>query len=288
MTSKNIIVRILVIIIAMTALAPSSVFANANQPVRVTTNDLWNFIDDSEYNELGGQNNGNIGNTDSSISECVSNDCVSDTANQQVVERITITRNNQTVAIGDETGVHILQRVLLTQEEIQTLIPYARTPEETRMSPYPNRAMTEQELTAWNQEYDSLGGMNAFELEVLYYANQARINNNFTLFTVCPYLNRAAMLLANLRADFDWSGTHHIDPFYGDPTDRAAAFGFNPRDFGVTHVGENVGGVRSRGSAAINSWMNSAAHRETILNLPNRDNIIGVGTVQNRSILKAS
>ena len=83
------------------------------------------------------------------------------------VELIIIERDGEVVVRADETGVHILQRVLLTQEEIQSLIPLARTALETRMSPHPNRAMTAEELVAWNLEYDTLGGMNSLELLII-------------------------------------------------------------------------------------------------------------------------
>jgi len=73
------------------------------------------------------------------------------------VEPVIIMHDGEVVVRADETGVHILARVLLTQEEIQSLIPLARTALETRMSPHPNRAMTAEELVAWSIKLTRLG-----------------------------------------------------------------------------------------------------------------------------------
>jgi len=222
------------------------------QTVIIVTDDLFNFVSDDEPQAT----------------------------NLTTVSPVTITRNGTTVATGDETGVHILARVLLTQAEIQSLLPHARTAEETRMSAHPNRAMTQQELAAWNEEYDQLGGMNRFELEVLYHANQARIDNGATMFTVCPNLNRASRLHTNLMAD-GHMGLSHDDPFYGNATARAAVFGVSPRDEGVSHVSENSrgrSGASMNGNSAVTGWMNSPGHRTALLNLPNREvRLIGIG-----------
>jgi len=204
---------------------------------------------------------------------------------QPTINPISITRNGIEKARADETGVHILARVLLTQEEIQSLIPHARLVEETRMSPHPDRAMTQQELVAWNQEYDSLGGMNVFELEVLYLINNIRIEHNLVPFILCPYLNRASRLHTNLLSEGHWGPTRHYDPFYGsnDPVHgqpaRGRAFLFDstltdrPRSF----IGENSGSSAPRAESAVNGWMNSPPHRGQILEERWEDAHIGVG-----------
>ena len=190
------------------------------------------------------------------------------------VEPVIIERDGEVVVRADETGVHILQRVLLTQEEIQSLIPLARTALETRMSPHPNRAMTAEELVAWNLEYDTLGGMNQFELEVLYGINEIRHEHNLQPFALCPVLNRAARLHTNLRSDGHRvsGGSMHDDPFYGRASERAFLF-----DSTRTGAGENARGGLLEADHAVNGWMNSAGHRGQILNARWADPHIGVG-----------
>jgi len=202
------------------------------------------------------------------------------------VEPVIIERDGEVVVRADETGVHILARVLLTQEEIQSLIPLARTALETRMSPHPNRAMTAEELVAWNLEYDTLGGMNQQELEILYAANEVRIGYNLTPFALCPALNRASRLHSNLRTDGLARG--HNDPFYGpnDPTHgqpaRGRVFLFDsfapvvstgrPRSF----IGENIAG--GMGDRVVESWRNSTAgHAGVFSNSTWQDIHVGFG-----------
>jgi uncharacterized protein YkwD len=200
-----------------------------------------------------------------------------------VFDPITITRNGETKVIADETGVHILSKVLLTQEEIQSLIPYAKTREETRMSPHPERQMTAQELIAWNQEYDDLGGMNVFELEILYFVNRQRHENGLPSLTLYPNFNRASRLIVNLMADGHMS-LSHVDPFYGHPDCRYRIF--NPYTRGG--VVENLGGGTDRAGAAenlVNSWMGSGLHRMTILT-EGVEPLIGVGCITGRTAIK--
>jgi len=191
-------------------------------------------------------------------------------------DSVTITRDGITVARADRTGVHILARVLLTQEEIQSLLPHARTEHETRMSAHPNGAMTPQELEAWNQEYDDLGGMNDFELEILYLINNIRIENNLSPYGLCPTLNRASRLHTNLLAENRWTGgTRHRDIFYGRHIDRVKLF-----DPSLSSGSEITGGSVASAELAVDSWMNSLGHRGAIIN-PFLERHIGVGVTPN-------
>jgi uncharacterized protein YkwD len=159
------------------------------------------------------------------------------------------------------------------------------------MSPHPNRAMTQQELAEWNREYDSLGGMNSFELEVLYLINTIRIENNLTPFGLCPALNKASRLYSNLVDELNLTGHH--DPFYGamqtvTPTDavteRALLFDSTLRDRPRSFVGENSSGrgsVYSVPQGAVNNWMHSNGHRGQILSERWEDPHIGVGSAVN-------
>jgi len=192
-------------------------------------------------------------------------------------DSVTIIRDGITVARADRTGVHILARILLTQEEIQSLIPHAKTQHETRMSAHPNSAMTQQELEAWNQEYDDLGGMNAFELEILYLINNIRAENNLVPFGLCPALNRASRLHTNLLAENRWtSGTRHRDIFYGRHSDRVGLF-----DSSIFSVGENTGSSAASAGLAVDNWMGSPAHRSLIRNAFWENPHIGVGITPN-------
>jgi len=196
---------------------------------------------------------------------------------------ITITRNGETKVRADETGVHILGKVLLTQEEIQSLIPYAKTREETRMSPHPERQMTAQELIAWNQEYDDLGGMNVFELEILYFVNRQRHENGLPSLTLYPNFNRASRLIVNLMADGHMN-QDHFDPFYGGPNSRYRIF--NPYTRGG--LVENLGGGSNRAGAAenlVNGWMGSGLHRRAILTEGVKP-LIGVGSIAGGTAIK--
>jgi len=198
------------------------------------------------------------------------------------VEPVIIERDGEVVVRADETGVHILARVLLTQEEIQSLIPLARTALETRMSPHPNRAMTAEELVAWNLEYDTLGGMNSLELLILYQINEVRAEHNLVPFALCPALNRASRLHTNLITEghtgHGHSAGNHYDIFYGLQHDRADLF--NPslwRGIPRAFISENTGGNAIRNENQIAGWMNSAGHRGQILNARWEDPHIGVG-----------
>jgi len=223
------------------------------QTVIIVTDDLFNFVSDDEPQATNPTN----------------------------VAPVTITRNGTTVVRADETGVHILSRILLTQEEIQSLLPLARAAEETRMSPHPNRAMTAQELVAWNEEYDRLGGMNRQELEVLYRHNEIRAEHNLQLFAVCPALNRAARLQTNLMVDHSFFA--HDDPFYGRPTDRALLFDAALANRVRPFVSENAT-MASTSERAMTNWMNSSGHRDQILNAS--INFIGVGNTDARTATK--
>ena len=133
--------------------------------------------------------------------------------------------------------------------------------------PHPDRPMTPEELEEWIEEYRLLGGLNVFELEVIYLINQIRLDHDLVPLTICPYLSMAARLGSQLRLRSHW------DPHYGRPGHRAYLFAPHLIDAGNT-VGENTtAGVIPEHS--VNSWMNSPGHRLVILLRWNR--YIGVG-----------
>lgn len=194
-------------------------------------------------------------------------------------EPISILRDGVEIVRADETGVHILERVLLTQAEIRSLIPLARTHRETRMSPHPYRRMTEQELAAWNKEYDELGGMNAEELKVLYRINDIRASRNLHPYILCPALSRASRLHTNLMTDHDFFD--HIDPFYFGPPDRSILFKGPTSTVVENSIRGATGSMR-----AVDSWMNSPGHRIQIVST--RHQYIGIGFTGTFSTTKFS
>ena len=166
-------------------------------------------------------------------------------------------------------------RQFFTQEELLEMIEFAPDQSETLHStPHPFRAMTPEEVEAWSAEYFEMGGLNAQELETIFWLNEERIAYGLPPFAVCPYLSQAARLSAQLLAE-QWepgSQNHllrhgdlppHTDPHYGWGTARALLFA--PDDPYSISVPENLT-ITSLGSArAVDNWMYSPGHRIIVL-----------------------
>jgi len=174
---------------------------------------------------------------------------------------ITAVPITRTIALASQNGVTIVARGFMSQEQIRMLIPYARTPQETRSTtPHPARRMTEHELQMWIHEYNKLGGVNAFELEVLYLVNEFRAEEGLHPLILCPNLSMAARLATQMSAD-GHSLSNHTDPFYGSPSDRGALF----RDDFIWGLGENLAWGHGSPTVVINAWKNSSGHRRNML-----------------------
>ena len=133
--------------------------------------------------------------------------------------------------------------------------------------PHPDRRMTDQELSEWIEEYRLLGGLNVFELEVIYHINEIRAEHGLTPLTICPYQSMAARLGSQLRL------RQHADPHYGRPADRLMLF-----DPTFDRERASVGEVITAGAIpmhSVTSWMDSPGHRAIILRPHHR--YIGVG-----------
>jgi len=136
----------------------------------------------------------------------------------------------------------------------------------------PNRRLTEPERQAWIDEYNALGGMNAFELEII------RLTNEY----------RAASGLDQLMIDFDSAiiarfhsqtlatpgiprGTtlHNTGP-YGGASEIASAWNLRTRS-GNAHIG------RRTPDEVFDAWLSSEGHRSNILRTTHQN--IGVGSV---------
>ena len=144
--------------------------------------------------------------------------------------------------------------------------------------PHPDRRMTDQELSEWIEEYKLLGGLNVFELEVIYLINGIRAEHGLTQLTICPYLSMAARLGSQLRL------RNHWDPFYGRdgspsygrgrPNDRARLFNPPIDDLSRVTVEESTaaGAIPMH---PVTGWMESPLHRTMVLRSHLR--YIGVG-----------
>jgi len=172
-----------------------------------------------------------------------------------------------TYASADRNGISIPYRTFLSQDDITQLLPYARARTDTRAPAHPNRAMTESELQSWIANYDRMGGVNLFELEVLYLTNSVRAEEGLPPLHFCPYLSMAARLHTQLMADHNFFG--HQDPFYGGPGDRRALF---LSGFGAA---ENTAYGYWSPQSVINGWMDSPGHRANMLQ---SGGYIGIGS----------
>jgi len=130
----------------------------------------------------------------------------------------------------------------------------------------PNRVLTRAEMNAWRNEYDSLGGPNAFELEVVRLVNIERAARNLPPLSIDPILMKAARFKSQSMSDLNYMAH---DGVYGNPTALARTFGF---DGGV---GENLYRGPLTPERAVQGWMDSPGHRANILN--RQYGAIGVG-----------
>jgi uncharacterized protein YkwD len=179
----------------------------------------------------------------------------------------------QLATVGPE-GVHLAYANFFTQSEIRQIIPRARSAAETRHAErHPFRQMTEREFQAWIKEYNDRGGINSFELEVLYLLNRIRITNGLEPFTLCPVLSMASRLHAQLGTGGQVrQGNSHYDMYYGGPASRRELF------LGMGYLlptAENSSNGYTTAEGAVDGWMNSPPHRDGILN-PYM-NSIGIG-----------
>jgi len=158
---------------------------------------------------------------------------------------------------------------LFTTAELEVLIANAPNRDETRSATtLPNRRVTDDELDAWIVEYHALGGINAFELEVIKLVNEYRAAHGLLPLKICLLASMAARFHSQDMTDNDFFA--HVSPHHGSPSDRLEMFGL-PFLYGG---GENIGGGRSNPEMLMQLWLESPGHRGTLL----RDaSYIGVG-----------
>ena len=180
--------------------------------------------------------------------------------------------NTDEEAIEDREVISVLfeEVTLLTSEELLSLIKTAPLHQDTRSAtPLPNRRITDMELETWIEEYIELGGINAFELEVVRLINEVRADYGLHPLAICPQKCMAARFHSQEMVELDYLA--HQSPHHGGSVARMKMFG-NDRG-----LGENALGGRATPERVVQSWMNSPGHRALVLNATART--IGIGAV---------
>ena len=145
----------------------------------------------------------------------------------------------------------------------------------------PNRRLTAAERTAWIADYTAMGGSTANEREIVRLINVERANRNLVQVSIDNSLMHAARFFAQQAHDLrnQHTGSHNFGPYATNPAAQHGASANVAAAFGGNLGNWNAGNWSSSGtiSAAdlVNSWMNSAAHRDFILAADHR--FIGVG-----------
>jgi len=166
---------------------------------------------------------------------------------------------------------------MLTGEQLSELADSAPDIAETRSAmTFAARRITASELTAWSDEYWELGGINAFEFEVVRLINIERAAARLLPLAIEPRLSMAARFHSQEMADLRTWG--HRSPHHGRGAYRAEMFGHENIQDHVWGVRENIAGNTRCPQEVVAAWMNSPGHRAAILD----ESVltIGVGAVQ--------
>ena len=111
----------------------------------------------------------------------------------------------------------------------------------------PDRRLTAGELSAWINEYNDLGGINAVELEFVRLLNLQRAEANLPPLAVSPALMMSARFKAQEMEDLNygiWSANRAANPHYSPVYGK---FSVIPKMFGFQGIrGENIGGASGR------------------------------------------
>jgi uncharacterized protein YkwD len=166
---------------------------------------------------------------------------------------------------------------MLTDEQLSELVTTAPDISDTRSSmTMTNRRMTAAELTDWSDEYWELGGINAFELEIIRLINIERATADLHPLAISPQLSMAARFHSQEMADLQFFS--HRSDIYGRGTARANMFGHVNQQMGFFGAHENIHGGALTPERAMQGWMNSPGHRRAILD-PDALTI-GIGSVR--------
>jgi len=191
------------------------------------------------------------------------------------VSVVVISAISESASAQDEVEPIIFEILtLFTNEELLGMIETAPSHTETRSAmTFTNRHITNAELAAWIEEYKSLGGLNAFELELIMLINEIRIGYGLNPWAISMELSMAARF--HSQEMFDLEFMSHRSPIHGGPTERAIMFG-HVNSTGSHGTFENIGGARNgrrTPQMQVDAWMNSPGHRAALL----RDWHISIG-----------
>jgi len=185
-----------------------------------------------------------------------------------------ITETSPTPNTGNEIFAVLFDRpTLLSNNELLELIENAQSHLDTRPnSTLPNRHLTNSELVAWIAEYEALGGINAFELEVVRLINIERARAGLHPLQISPELMMATRFKCHEM--FNLNIFSHASSVYDS---IPVLFGHDPGVAGNMFNMLNYPHV-SNPEFAVNGWMNSEGHRRNMLS----DAVtIGVGVIAN-------
>ena len=113
--------------------------------------------------------------------------------------------------------------------------------------------------------------VSSYETEVIRLVNQIRRQNGLSELQTDWQLSRVARYKSqDMKKNYYFS---HTSPTYGSPFDMMKSFGISYKS-----AGENIAKGQKTPQAVVNAWMNSAGHRENILNKSYTH--IGVGYVE--------
>jgi len=107
------------------------------------------------------------------------------------------------------------------------------------------------ERADWIAEYESLGGPNAFELEVVRLINEIRAEHGLVELTLNNNLMMAARFYTQTKVDLNLPLGHREGP-YGGSAGTAQAFGSS---WNTANGATGGGGITPQG--VVNMWMNS-------------------------------
>ena len=147
-------------------------------------------------------------------------------------------------------------------------IPFEYTRSEIRL---PYARLTEDERTAWIEEYYRNGGASAFELQMVMHVNLARESYGLHPLTIAPQLMYAARFYTQTLANHNLELGSRVGPYEGSRA-TAAAFGAQLRvrlnDLGTNWLVWTGGSANWGGwsyTAILNAWLRDNNHRNFIL-----------------------
>jgi len=140
----------------------------------------------------------------------------------------------------------------------------------------PNRTITPAERDQWIVNYHARGGVNRFELELLYLVNLERENAGVEPLAANPTLMLSARFKAQSMLDLNYFG---FNPHYGSLSNIIRQL--FEYDGGIISGAEQFMRWYPTAQIVIDRWMNIPAHRENILDPHFVE--IGIGAVNTRT-----